>query len=418
MKKQNWLLFAFGLFILWGLGLAADKKNTCLECHLQLEDKLALPARSFPQDIHANYGLLCSDCHGGNAEKEDIEEAKDKTFRGTPSRQNIPKLCASCHSNATYMRNFNPRLRVDQLELYLTSKHGQAFEKGDLKPAICTDCHGVHGIQAANMPQSKTFAWNIAQTCGRCHSDTSLMKSYNLPANQEEDYRTSVHAQALYEKKDLSAPTCNDCHGNHGASPPEVTSVANVCRQCHPSPSQLFVRSAHKAVFDEAGISECEACHGHHRIVKPTDEMLPGGKLDTCVQCHEANSQAFQQGAPLRQELQRLATELESLDSRLDAVAKKGVEVSEARFQLQEARTPFFEARNLVHGLSFSEMESRLKDSSDRLSRVRAMAEAAEKESQFRKTGLIIATAFLFLLALGILLKARQLRQRRLKTYL
>ena len=133
------------------------------------------------------------------------------------------------------MRTFNPSLRVDQLSQYWTSKHGQLLKTGDTKAAVCTDCHGVHGIQSVKFPKSPTFPWNIPQTCGRCHADPNLMKDYQIPTNQLEQYKGSVHAQALFDKKDLSAPACNDCHGNHGAVPPEVQSIASVCRQCHPS---------------------------------------------------------------------------------------------------------------------------------------------------------------------------------------
>ncbi len=178
MKKNLnqifWLILCF--FILANLLFSQSQKNTCLDCHLQLEEKLAAPAQAFKLDIHSNKGLVCSDCHGGNPEKEDLEEAKDKSFKDRPKRKDIPELCASCHSDARFMRKYNPKIRVDQLELYLTSHHGQAFLKGDLQVAICTDCHGVHGIQAAIMPQSLTFAWNIAATCGRCHSRTSLIE--------------------------------------------------------------------------------------------------------------------------------------------------------------------------------------------------------------------------------------------------
>lgn len=407
------LLAVTGLLAFGTLAASQEKKNSCLECHLQLEEKMAAPARSYPHDVHANYGLLCSACHGGNPEKEEMEEAKDKTFKGTPGRKEIPSLCASCHSNVNYMRQYNPRLRVDQLELYLTSHHGQAYQKGDLKAAICTDCHGEHGIQAANMPQSLTFAWNLARTCGRCHSDGNLMKQYGLSSQQEEDYRASVHARALYEKKDLSAPTCNDCHGNHGAAPPEVASVANVCRQCHPSPAELFSRSPHKQAFDEAEISECEACHGHHRIAPPSDEMLAGGKEDTCGQCHDPNSNPYRQWSELRERFRNLDGRLDSLSFRVEAVRKKGVEVSEARYELQQAKSSFLEARDLVHGLSSDGVEKRLQESVMTMTRVEELAAAAEKEAKIRKTGLVIATVFLFLLALAILLKTKHLRPRR-----
>jgi predicted CXXCH cytochrome family protein len=391
---------------------AQSARNSCLSCHLELEGSLAAPAQSFSRDIHAQFGLSCASCHGGNPLKEEIEEAKDRSFKGKFSRQAIPQLCASCHADANYMRNYNPSIRVDQFELYLTSRHGQAYKKGDLKAAICTDCHGVHQIQRANMPQSSIFPWNLASTCSRCHSDPDLMKPYGLATNQAEDYRASVHARSLYEKKDLSAPTCNDCHGNHGALPPGVSSVANVCRQCHPSQAELFTQSPHKKAFDEARISECEACHGNHRIISPSAEMLAGGKQDLCLQCHSSDSSLYQQASKLREKFNSLQNQIESLSSRLNQVKKKGVEMSEARYELQQAHSFFLEARNLIHGLSFPEIEEKIKATSDKLNLVDNLVLAAEKEIRYRKTGLVIATAFLFLLALALLLKVRERRNR------
>ena len=58
------------------------------------------------------------------------------------------------------------------------------------------------------------------------------MKKHNLPSDAYAKWATSVHFQAR-AKGDASAPTCNSCHGNHGAAPPEVGSVANVCGTCH-----------------------------------------------------------------------------------------------------------------------------------------------------------------------------------------
>ncbi|MCX7974137.1 MAG: cytochrome c3 family protein, partial [Candidatus Aminicenantes bacterium] len=357
-------------------------------------------------------GLPCSSCHGGNPEKEAMDEAKDKSFKGIPSRKEIPGLCAYCHSDANFMRKYNPTIRIDQFELYLTSHHGQAFKKGDTKVALCTDCHGVHGLQSAYMPQSATFAWNIAGTCGRCHSNSSLMKEYTLPSKQEEDYRASIHAQALYEKKDLSAPTCNDCHDNHGAFPPEGTSVANVCRQCHPSPAVLFSQSPHKAAFDEMGMAECEACHGHHRIEPPTDELLPGGKKDICRQCHEENSSAFKEGFNLREKFISLASQLDALSLRLEKIGEKGIEIGEAKYLGQQARTYWLEARNLIHSLSLSEIQKKITESQAIMKQLSSFVIEAEKETRLRKTGLVIASLFLFLLAIALWLKAKKLRQK------
>jgi len=375
-----------------------------------MEDALKAPAESFAADVHKQYGLGCHDCHGGNPAQDDIELAKDKSFKDAPKRAEIPEFCGSCHSDSAYMRKFNPNIRVDQLSLYWTSQHGQLLKKGDANAAVCTDCHGVHGIMAANFPKSQTFPWNIPQTCGRCHANADFMRGYGIPVRQVDDYKQSVHARALFEKKDLSAPVCNDCHGNHGAAPPEVTSIAFVCRQCHPSAGDLFSKSPHKEAFDALGISECEACHGNHRISRPSDDILAGGKTDVCVQCHDAGTEPHQTGLKIKQQIDNFVASSEAARALLAGAERKGVDVSEALFKLQDATTALVLARNLTHGLSLSEIEANLGDGGKVLAEVKVRGEAALREAKFRRSGLIIATLFIMLLAAALYLKIRQIQ--------
>src|SRR4030066_781239 len=110
-------IFVICLFVISPAFLRAQK-NSCIECHLQMEDALKAPAESFAADVHKQYGLGCHDCHGGNPTQDDIELAKDKSFKDAPKRAEIPEFCGSCHSDSAYMREFNPNIRVDQLSLY------------------------------------------------------------------------------------------------------------------------------------------------------------------------------------------------------------------------------------------------------------------------------------------------------------
>ncbi len=405
-------VFSLILIFLISPVLLSGQKSSCLECHLQLEDDLKAPAEAFQADIHRQFGLGCQDCHGGNPLEEDIELAKDKSFKGAPARAKIPEACGSCHSDSAFMRRYNPNLRVGQLELYWTSRHGQTLKKGDARVAVCTDCHGVHGIQTSNFPKSKTFAWNIPETCGRCHSDEDTMKASGLPTNQVGEYRESVHAQALFEKKDLAAPACNDCHGNHGAAPPEITSIAYVCRQCHPSAGDLFSKSRHKAAYDGLGISECEACHGNHKIVRPSDEMLTGGSQDVCATCHDAGTEPYAAGLRMREMLAAFVSSYKEAEGLLASAETKGVEVSQAKFSLQEANTALIQVRNLTHALSLPEIEAQTAQGQKVLAEVKARGQQAVREAEFRRTGLIVATVFLILLAVALSLKIRELRQK------
>lgn len=415
MKKKHTKQIFIGLVIpllfIYSLQLKA-LADGCINCHREMDEELKAPAEAFQMDVHQKYGLNCSICHGGNPEQEDIDLAKDDSFKGIPLRKDIPELCGSCHSDSLYMRRYNPGLRIDQLELYWTSQHGQLLENGDAKAAVCTDCHGIHGILESSHPKSLSFPWNIPDTCGRCHSDKKYMEEYRISVTQIKEYKQSVHAHALFEKKDLSAPVCNDCHGNHGAVPPEVSSIAFVCRQCHPSAGELFSESPHKAAYEELEISECEACHGNHKIIPPSDEMLGTGEGAICIECHDPDSEAYAIADTIKQKLDSFQSKMLDAEDKLERADKQGVEVSEAKFRLQEAHTLLIQVRNLIHSISLDRIEEKIGEGQDVIRRVAEAGEAALREAKFRKRGLIIATIFIFLLAIAILLKIRQIEKK------
>ena len=279
---------AAAYFLVFSGRTSAQETSSCITCHSGLEPRLSDPVKSFEHDIHGSKGLSCSDCHGGNPKSQDKAGAKDPNwgYVGKPTAQQVPAFCGKCHSDAGLMKKFNPSLRVDQVQEYATSIHGQKLATGDQKVATCISCHGVHGIRAPEDPQSTVYAGNVAETCGKCHNDPTHMAGYNIPTDQYAKYKSSVHAKALYEKHDLSAPTCNDCHGNHGAAPPGLTSVANVCGQCHARQAELFQKGPHKAPFDREQRGECLRCHSNHDIIPPTDQMAGVGQGSVCVSCH------------------------------------------------------------------------------------------------------------------------------------
>lgn len=97
----------------------------------------------------------------------------------------------------------------------------------------------------------------VAETCAKCHADKQRMAEYALPdgrpfpTDQFAGWSSSVHAAAMRDRGDLSAPTCNDCHGNHGATPPGIGATSFVCGQCHGREAELFRSSAKSHAFSE-----------------------------------------------------------------------------------------------------------------------------------------------------------------------
>ncbi len=185
-------------------------KDSCVNCHSGLEGPLSQPARYFATDAHRQAGLGCTGCHGGDPSDDSMDAMNPaKGFRGKPAKRAVPEFCARCHANIELIRRYNPKLRVDQFSEYQTSVHGKRLKQGDLKVAVCYDCHRAHGILPASDPRSSVYPPTLPDTCGRCHSDTGYMKEYKIPTDQVARYRKSVHAATL-NKGDLAAPTCSD----------------------------------------------------------------------------------------------------------------------------------------------------------------------------------------------------------------
>jgi hypothetical protein len=175
------------------------------------------------------------------------------------------------------------------------------------------------------------------------------MKGYTIPTDQFAKYNTSVHHEALAIRGDLSAPTCTTCHGNHGAAPPGVDKVQNVCSTCHVFQAQMYDKSSHKAVFDAASLPECVVCHGNHGIIHPTDAKLGNGPESVCMQCHTPGDACDQARAEMFSGLTRLDRAINKADEALSLAESSGMEVSEPRLGQSQARESLTKARVTIH---------------------------------------------------------------------
>ena len=403
-------ILALAVFTLVGVA-AAQQKNSCVECHSQKDGALGAPVQAVKGDVHGSRGFSCVDCHRGDSTRDDKSAAMDpkKGFVGKPNPREIPALCGRCHSNADQMKTFAPSLRVDQEREYSTSVHGKRLLTGDLKVATCISCHGNHGIRAISDPQSAVYPLNVAETCSKCHSNADYMQGYGIPHDQYEKYKTGVHAKALYEKQDLSAPTCNDCHGNHGAAPPGLASVANVCGQCHVRQSTLFASSPHKATFDAMQVGECIACHSNHAIMPTSDEMLGVGEKSVCVSCHGQGDDGVFVTGRMRDAIDKLAASIGSSGEILGRAERAGMEVSRPKFDLNEAKDDLTHARVLVHAFSKDELDKVIAPGLEIAGKSHSAGEAALAELSFRRKGLAASLFLILFLATLIYLKVRQI---------
>jgi predicted CXXCH cytochrome family protein len=429
------------------------KDYSCLFCHdrksgslVEREDAkhLLVSAEDLAGDIHWQKGIRCHDCHGGNpVQDEYIDHRKDEGFRSLQTPDGVAPLCGKCHSDIEYMRRFQPSPRIDQEREYWTSGHGQRLKKAaeehkqaleNVKPgeeeppfpnprvATCVSCHSAerkHNILAVKDQKSSVFPTHVAETCAKCHSDEKLMagRMYHgrpLGHNQYELWKQSVHAETLLKKGDLSAATCNSCHGNHGALPPDVDSVANACGKCHGKVAGLFAKTAMKHRFEKEGLPGCVTCHSNHQIALPSDAMLGMEQGAVCVRCHEKN----QHGATLagadaarkmRADLEDLKQQIADAEDKLDEAERLGMEVRGPRFDLRQARDALTNSRAQIHTFSLEAFETAVAEGVKVISKVQAGADAALKEYTRRRVWLAASLVPLLIVVVLLLLYIRAL---------
>jgi predicted CXXCH cytochrome family protein len=413
------------LLLLLMLSTATDQPapvaNQCVTCHATQQDqRIAAPATLFRgPDVHRERGFACVDCHGGDAAATEQGRAHDagRGFKGKPVGQAIIAACARCHSDAELMRRFAPKQRVDQASEYATSVHGKRLVQGDMKVATCATCHGAHGVRLVSDAKSPVFPTNVANTCASCHADQQHMAGYKmpdgspLPTTQLADYRKSVHFAALTRMNDLSAPTCNDCHGNHGAAPPGVGAIANVCGSCHAVFAQKFETSVHQQIFDKG----CVECHGNHAVAKPSDAMLAPTGQGICVPCHspeDKGDKGLAAAGRMHADIDQLKAGLEQSRTTIARLRNSGIEVSDDELALREAATKLTLARTEVHAFEPTQVSAVIADGLKIVAAVDQNGQRGLTELRYRRRGLAWSLAAILLVVVSLGLKLRQIDKR------
>jgi hypothetical protein len=378
------------------------------------DDRLAKPAKAFAEDIHAVKGFGCVVCHGGDPKQTGMEAMDPaKGYIGKPDRLQIAQVCGRCHADARFMKRFNPSLRIDQVAEYATSVHGRRLkELGDPKVATCASCHPAHAIRPPSDPKSSVHPLRVVETCGQCHADPKYMESYRIRTDQVQRYRTSVHWKTMTEKGDLSAPTCNDCHGNHGAAPPGVSWVGNVCGQCHTVMAELFAKSIHAKVFAQMGAPGCATCHENHGIQAASDELLGLGPGSACVACHAAGDKGGKAAVDARGLIDSLRGETDRARAILLRAEHAGMEVSQAQFDLNGTRDALVKAQAAVHAFTVEAVRKEAEPGLAVSAKAYARGVRALDELQFRRKGLAVSVLIILAVIGGLVVKIRQLERR------
>ena len=407
------LLFTLGI-------LFADSSfqdDACVACHLEVDEDLDVPVMSnMINDIHIQIGLSCSDCHGGDPtafDDPDVAMWDDDSFLGIIEKREQPEVCGSCHSNSVYMRNYSTSIRTDQVDQYWTSRHGILLQRGDTKVATCVSCHDVHGIYSKDDPRSTVYALNVPSTCASCHSDTDYMAEYDIPTDQLEHFTNSVHGVALLDKQDVYSPACNDCHGNHGATPPDVMHISDMCGSCHINNRNLFKDSNLRKVFLENDKKECEACHGNHEVMKPTDEMLNWGDNSKCLECHDDEDQkAKKLSLAFYQTIDSLNTQLSTAENLILTAERKGMEVSDLYIHLEDGHRILIQTRTNIHSFDVDKVNKTAEAGFNAINEATIGANEALNELNYRRKGLLLFSLIITLSIIALYLKLKAMQRK------
>jgi predicted CXXCH cytochrome family protein len=365
----------------------------------------ASAAAAFKGDVHARAGLTCEACHG---------PAKARAGGGAPAYAPIPRtaiapMCAKCHSDAVYMRKFSPRVRVDEYAQYQTSLHGKQMAKGETRVATCSDCHQAHGIFEIRDARSPVAPAHVAKTCAACHGDAARMEPFKRSAEIPADWAKSVHAAALLQRGDKSAPTCSTCHGSHGATPPGIDAVANVCAECHVREAELFRASKKKALFAAMGQGDCLVCHSNHHIEPPQDSWVGLDEKANCAQCHDTTIPGADTITAVRKGFDDLALKMTGAKALLARAENAGVLVEEGKLALHDATEAHVRLRVLVHAFATPPFDEVLKEGVAAADKAGRLGGEAMAELQYRRRGLAIATLVILGFLVTLYVKIRRL---------
>lgn len=403
---------------------SADPAPTpCGPCHGE-------QATSHRKGVHAEV-LSCADCHGGDpAAIHDKEKAhaKEKGFTGKVARERIPLLCGECHADPVRTAPYG--LATDQLAHYRTSFHGKAlFGKGDTEVAVCTDCHGTHGILDPKDPAAPTSPTRQPETCGKCHADKAKMAKHGLSSDVVERFRTSVHGIALLDERARGAPSCSDCHGSHGAVPPGVTDVPQVCGHCHTNTEEQYRKSPHHAKGDQFSCRTCHdkptetsidyrrggctACHDTHAIAKPDATMYEGDAVGRCGHCHrQADAKVDAVKSVILEGTADLRRRVDHTRGRLLEAKEKGLFLKDEDEFLRESERALVSVWPLSHSLDGAALSKHLTDGVQRQDRA---DESLDREfTKVRDRKIVMGAVVLVLLLLAALFAVKLETARRL----
>ncbi len=288
---------------------AVEGREACLACH---EEGLG-GATQIPEDHVGRPNESCVGCHSvAPAEEAPTPAEEPTTAQAVPTPLAFPhrgeaNSCLECHRS---LGGQNAEITTEW-EASLHSRRG----------VTCAHCHGGDpaAVDAASAMSAEAgyigvpAKASIPALCASCHSDTQLMRQYNIPTDQWAKFRESVHGKRL-EEGDTRVATCFDCHGGHAMNPSNEpsssvypTNIPAVCSSCHSDveymrpydlptdQAALYGESVHGVALlekQDLRAPSCATCHGKHGAAPPGYAEV----ASVCGSCHSATQDYYAQG--------------------------------------------------------------------------------------------------------------------------
>src|SRR5574341_132839 len=239
----------------------------------------------------------------------------------------IDQRCLRCHADSSAATTFGDGTSrpVDfNYATFTTSVHG-ADNPNLQVPLSCYDCHGDYRYpHDGEWATQRDFRLDLVQQCQKCHTHEAQLQADSTHARALaagnpnaaifEQYRESVHGDALLEQANPDVPTCINCHGVHNIEDPTTAlfrlKSPNICAKCHANDELMAAYGISTNVFDsyvsdfhgttvtlfqnqaadaEVNKAVCFNCHGVHDIKSPDDPestVIQEKLLVTCQKCH------------------------------------------------------------------------------------------------------------------------------------
>jgi hypothetical protein len=210
-------------------------------------------------------------------------------------------------------------------------------------------------------------------------------------------------------KNPALVPNCADCHGIHGATPPGVEEVSNVCGNCHANNAEYFKKSPHFQAVREVGIPRCVDCHGNHKIPYPTMEKFAGDEEGHCGYCHDSNSSAYALALEIKRSLDEAGAAIERGREKAEEVKFSGINMEYIDSELEGAENKLIEVLPVTHSLDIDQVKQLMEESKEKTVRVMAEVENIKADLHKRKQALIVVIVLVFTVVGLLYLKKRSL---------